>query len=155
MTRTNASRPPSVLTALGLLAFLGVTALGGGIEMLLFPHGNEYLPTEWLDGIPLVQSWVLPGLVLGLGFGAGSLVVGWGMFRKPRWGWLHRGFSRNGLHWSWVGCVLLGLGLILWVALELVFIPKRSLVEAAYGVIGVALATLPLLPSTKSHLRST
>ncbi|WP_432992715.1 hypothetical protein [Dactylosporangium sp. CA-233914] len=53
-----------------LLGFVGVTAVGGAVAMAF-----GALPGAWLDGIPLVDSWLLPGLVLGLGFGAGSLIT--------------------------------------------------------------------------------
>ena len=78
MTRENAQsaqrrRPATVVAVLVLLVFLGLTALGGGIEMILFPSGNQYVPGEWLEGIPWIESWLVPGLVLSIGFGLGSL----------------------------------------------------------------------------------
>jgi hypothetical protein len=62
-----------------MLVFLGVTALGGGVEMVVFRAGNSHLPCAWLDSIPLVDSWPVPGLVLGLGFGVGLLVTAYAL----------------------------------------------------------------------------
>lgn len=42
--------------------------------MLLFPQGNAFVPGAWLDGVPVGDSWVLPGLVLGGVFGVGGVV---------------------------------------------------------------------------------
>ncbi|MEX1296111.1 MAG: hypothetical protein AB1Z67_08065 [Candidatus Limnocylindrales bacterium] len=67
-------RPRVVVVQLVLLAFLAVTAIGGGLEMLLFPQGNPFVKAEWLDSVPF-DDWILPGLILGVGFGLGSALV--------------------------------------------------------------------------------
>lgn len=61
-------RPRTVMVELVLLGFLAVTAIGGGLEMLLFPQGNPFVKAAWLDSVP-VDDWVIPGLILGVGFG--------------------------------------------------------------------------------------
>ncbi len=43
--------------------------------MIVFSSGNGYLPHRWLDRIPVIDSWLVPGFVLGVGFGVGSLVT--------------------------------------------------------------------------------
>ena len=158
MTRRNAQsaskrRPATVITALALLGFLGLTALGGGIEMILFPAGNQYVPGEWLEGIPWIESWLVPGLVLGIGFGLGSLFVGFGLLRRPRWRWISAISGRTGHHWSWIGAIVLGAGLALWIVLEVLLIPERSVIEAVYAFVAVALIALALAPSTRTYLR--
>src|SRR4029453_4719287 len=77
--RTN--RPFTASLTVAVLLFLGVSAVGGGLAMV-----TGYTPPQkWLDAIPLVNSWIIPGLVLGLGFGAGSLVVARGVAFRPAW----------------------------------------------------------------------
>ncbi len=72
-------RPRSVLATTGLLGFLGVSATGGGITLV---GGSAAPPDHWLPEFPAVDSWVVPGMVLGLGFGLGSLVTAYGMARR-------------------------------------------------------------------------
>lgn len=113
------------------------------------------LPSEWLDEIPIVESWLFPGVVLGVGFGIGSLVVFWGLLRRPRWqrlGWIER---RTRHHWSWIGLVLLGAGHTLWIALELLILPDPSWLQVVYGPIGLALLALPFTHSMTRYLAST
>lgn len=158
MTRENAQsaqrrRPATVIAVLVLLVFLGLTALGGGIEMILFPSGNQYVPGEWLEGIPWIESWLVPGLVLSIGFGLGSLFVGFGLLRRPRWRWISPISERTGHHWSWIGAIVLGAGLALWIVLEVLLVPERSVIEAVYGFIAFALIALALAPSARIHLR--
>lgn len=151
---TKQSRPFSVRLTISLLVFLGVTAAAGGFVMATAWGGEQVRPPrEWLDGIPLVSSWVVPGLVLGLGFGLGSLVVAWGMARRPRWPWLGWVERRTGEHWSWLAAVVVGAGQVVWIALELVYLPALSWFHPLYGAVGLALVAAPLSRSGRAALR--
>lgn len=145
-------RPRVVVVQLVLLAFLAVTAIGGGLEMLLFPQGNPFVKAEWLESIPL-DDWIVPGLVLGVGFGLGSALVLWGVLRRPHIGWLDRLATPTRHHWSWLASMILGAGLILWILLEVALIPERSVVEAIYVGVGLALVALPWFPAASAYLR--
>lgn len=106
-------RPAAVVTTGGVLVFLGISALAGGIAMVL---GMGAAPPEtWLDEIPAIDNWVLPGLVLGIGFGAGSLVAAYGMLRRPRFGWLGSVEQLTRHHWSWIATILIGPGHVDWI----------------------------------------
>jgi hypothetical protein len=54
-------RPGAVWTTIGVLVFLGVSAVAGGVAMV-FGIGAAP-PHEWLDRIPVLDTWVVPGLV--------------------------------------------------------------------------------------------
>jgi hypothetical protein len=147
-------RPVSLIVVLAMLAFLGVTALGGGAEMVVFRAGNSYLPSAWLNSIPLIDSWLVPGLVLGLGFGVGSLVTAYALLRRPGWG-LTRPVGRlTGRRWPWAASVLLGIGMVTWISLELIYLPNRSWLEVVYGSIGILLTTVPWSRSIRAYLRT-
>ncbi len=146
------SRPGTVVALIVLLVFLGITALGGGIAMVFGVGGEIMLPDEWLDGIPLIDNWLLPGLVLGIGFGVGSLLVAYGVVRRPTWEWLGWIEGRTGHHWSWAAALAIGATHIVWILLELVFMPEATWLQAVYGAVGVSLILLPLLPSVRRYL---
>jgi hypothetical protein len=153
-TATTATRRPvTERVTLWLLGFLGVTATLGGLAFLVGPTSGEgaWFPERWLDEIPLIDSFVLPGLVLGVGFGLGSLFTLWGMLgraRVPVLAWVER---LTGRHWSWSATVLLGVGHMVWIGLELAFI-EFSFFHVVYGAVGLALATLPLTSSMRRDL---
>jgi len=144
-----AHRPATVLITLGVLGFLGVTALGGGIALV---SGMGAPPVEWLARIPLVDDWLVPGLVLALGFGVGSLVTGYGMLRRPRWAWLGPVERLTRHHWSWLATMLLGAGQVGWIALELAYLPQASALQAMYGPVGLLLLLLPLSAPVRGYL---
>jgi hypothetical protein len=144
---------------IAVLVVLGLAALGGGTEMLLFPHGGTYLPPERLEKIPLLDSYVVPGLVLGAVFGIGSLVTAAGMFRRWSWRVLGAVERATGRHWSWAATVIIGIGFAAWLTVELILLggpwasgldSDRTTAYATYGAFGSMALALLLLP----HLRS-
>ncbi|GAB3442698.1 hypothetical protein GCM10027517_20110 [Phycicoccus ginsengisoli] len=146
-------RPLTERVVLAVLLFLGITATAGGAAFVAAQvlGLDSWFPREWLDRIPLIDNWVVPGLVLGLGFGVGSFVARWGLRTRVEWGWT-RGVRRlTGRHWSWLASVLLGLGQVVWIGLELVWIPF-SFFHVIYGAVGLLLLLLPFTPSMRGDL---
>jgi hypothetical protein len=154
--RVAARTPAGARVMIGVLLFLGITALVAGSAMV-FGIGNEatMLPDEWLDSLPLIDSWVFPGIVLAAGFGLGSLLVAWGAIRRPDWAWARPVERSVKEHWAWIGTFLLGLGMVTWIALQFAFLPEYSWLMVLYGVIGLALLGLPFVPSVRRHYRRT
>lgn len=146
-------RQPIVLVAVGVLVFLGLSAIVGGAGLTFGGWIVDDFPADWLDRLPLIDSWLLPGLVLGIGFGLGSLVTAYGVLAQPRWPWLRSLLRWTGHHWSWAATIALGLGQVAWIALELIYLPGWSWLHVVYGVTGFVLVLLPLLPVVSSHLR--
>lgn len=129
---------PITKVATAALGFVGVTAVAGGVEMVLFPEGNVFVKAEWLDSLP-VSDYRLPGIVLGAGLGVGSLLAAFGLHRRPGWSQLAAVERATGMHWSWTATTLSAAGLAGWILLEIALIPERSLIEALYGAIAVGL----------------
>lgn len=140
--------------AAGVLGFVGVTAVAGGIEMVVFPEGNVFVKREWLDSLP-VANYRLPGVVLGAGLGVGSLVAAFGLLRRPRWPLLGRVERATGMHWSWSATTLAGAGLVGWILLEVALIPERSMIEALYGAMAIGLLGLSASSSFRKALQLT
>jgi hypothetical protein len=145
---TRTSVPGPVKAIRFLLGFLGITATAGGIAMAAGVGGDEFMPVAWLDGVPLIESWLVPGLVLGIGFGLGSLMTLLASIRRPAWPGTGQLWGR---HWSWAAIMVIGLGHMVWIGLQLVYMPEVSVLQPIYGTIGLALFALPFLPSSRTH----
>jgi len=148
---STAHRPAAVSTTIGVLIFLGLSAVVGGVMLLFTSIPGDNFPGDWLERIPPIDSWLLPGLVLGVGFGIGSLIVAYGVLRKPQWTWLAVVKRLSGHHWSWLATIVLGAGQVVWIVLEVIYLGFGAL-HVVYGTVGLALVLLPLLPSVRSHL---
>jgi hypothetical protein len=140
--------PGAVWALVLVLAFLGLSAAAGGAAML----SGFAPPDSWLDAIPVVGSWVVPGLVLGVGFGAGALLTAYGMVRRRSPSWLSPLERLTEHHWSWAASLLLGAGQLVWILLELVYLPEYSALQPVYGGTGAVLVLLPLLPPVRRDL---
>jgi hypothetical protein len=139
---------------IGLLIILGLGAVGGGLGMTFGTGSGSLLPDEYLDELPLVTNWVVPGLILLLGFGVGSLVTAYGVARQPSWRWL-AGLERlTGHHWSWLATLVIGLGQMVWIFLELISI-SFSWLMPVFGLIGLGIFVLSLTPSFRHNRKVT
>lgn len=145
-------RPKPVVATVAVLLFLGVSAVAGGIALTLGVPATARPPDTWLRNLPLVDSWTVPGLVLGVGFGLGSLVAAYGVLRRPRWTAFAEPERVTAHHWSWIATILLGVGQIVWIGLELVYLPGLSFLEILYGCVGVALVMLAMTPPVSRYL---
>jgi len=148
----SAHRPAAVTVTIGLLWFLAVTAAAGGIALLF---GAAAPDEEWLDSVPVIDTWVIPGLVLGIGFGLGSAVVAYGLQRTPHWEWLGWLEDLTVYHWSWAATIAVGVGHAVWIGLEFAYLPEYSILQYVYGSIAIALMLIPFLPAMRRHLRIT
>jgi hypothetical protein len=119
--------------------------------MLLGVGGERFLPDEYLDTLPLIDSWVLPGFVLLVGFGLGALLTLWGVWARPHWQVLEGLERATGHHWSWLATMAIGWSHVVWIVLEFVFIPMSFLMPT-FGLVGLALALLPLTRSVRRYL---
>jgi hypothetical protein len=64
-----------------------------------------------------------------------------------------RGIERvTGHHWSWIATIAIGVGQVIWIGLEVISIPFSWLMPT-FGLVGLALALLPLTPSARDHLQ--
>jgi hypothetical protein len=97
----------------------------------------------------VIDGWILPGLVLGVVFGLGSIVTLWGVRTRTRGGLLDAVERITGHHWAWSATILIGVGQSVWIALELIWPPEVSLLQPLYGTVGIALAFLPWTPSAR------
>jgi hypothetical protein len=131
-------RRPEALGALAIVAvvlevILGIGAVGGGLALMLGPHGEILpLPVSALRGSPF-DSYFEPGFILFTVLGVGPLAVALLAWRRRRWAPL----------------LTLGVGVVLliWMAVEVAIIgyandpPLQPIyigLGVAIGFVGVA-----------------
>jgi hypothetical protein len=114
-----------------MLSFLGVSAIGGGIPMILHPEGSPmFLPLDMLRYSPF-HSFLIPGIVLLVANGLLSLWVLWLVLRHHR---------RYGLWVAFQGWVLLG-----WLLVECWMLREVMWLHYLYGVVALVLVVCGFL----------
>jgi hypothetical protein len=117
--------------SIGLLLFLGISALVGSVGLLIDPTGESLgLPYEIREVIPF-DSYLFPGILLGVFNGLLSLLIAVLVIRKIRiQGWL---------------VLLQGSVLLVWMAAELLMKIYYPPLTIPYFVIGFLLALFGIL----------
>jgi hypothetical protein len=115
-------RPGYVWLGIASQLFVGIMAVPVGLMMILEPEGSPLgIPNEWVADSAF-GSFLVPGLFLLLVIGVGQLVAaGVAMIRHPLAPWL-------------MGA--LGVGLLIWIAVQVLIIPL-SFLQPAIFVIGL------------------
>ena len=121
-------RPGYVWLAVALELFTAVGAIPVGIMLLSDTSGAAVgFPAGWIEATPF-GSYLLPGIYLFLMNGIGMLVlVGLTVSRHRYAPWLTG---------------VLGVGLAIWIAVQLVVMPETSFLQATFGAIGIVLSVI-------------
>lgn len=131
-------RTAGVWALMALLLFQGVSAIGPGLALVASPSGDIlHMSVSNMHHSPF-PDYLIPGLILLVVLGILPLVVLFGMWRQRSW--------------AWYGSFTVGCGLIIWIAVEMVFVPFIVL-QAVYGVTGVLIALATWLPSVRRYCR--
>lgn len=112
--------------------FLAISGCAGGLGLIRDPTGSAlHLPLKWLSHVPLVKDYKWPGIFLVVAYAMGGSLAAIG--------------TANHYPWAQEFNMFLGLILMAWIIVELVYIPKKHFIQLIYFLLGVALVILPLL----------
>ena len=153
-TPTKTHHPLALIIALCIcLLILAVGALPAGWSFIVQPDGAGIgMPMAWLEHTPF-SNFVIPGLILFVLFGIGSLVALFGLITRPRWAWAEVITRPLHLHWSLVAATLLGLALCIWIIVQLLMTQRYFFLQPVMFGIGVTILVLALLPAMRRDYR--
>jgi hypothetical protein len=145
------ARPWSLWAALALLLFLAVGALPAAILLVAQPHGNPMgMPYAMIAATPFAQmgGWLIPGIILFVVIGLGSLFTAWSLFALPEWPWLQRLNPVRSRHWAWTLLLLLGVAVMIWILVQVTMIPWSALQPTIFAT-GLLLAAVAATTSLR------
>lgn len=115
---------------------LAVSAFYGGGYLIADPTGATIgLSMDWLAGSPF-PDYLVPGLVLVVGFGLGSLAVILGLLVGHRW----TPYAAPGL----------GFGLLTWIVVQIWVVGTVTVLHIVYGGLGLLLVGLSIRCTDRS-----
>jgi hypothetical protein len=106
---------------------------------------------SWLEATPL-RDWRPVGwfLVVVMGVVPGTIAVG--LFTRFRWPLAERLDPSRNEHWSWAATQAMGIGLLVWIALQVAMIDLKGGPQPLFALLGAALIGLAWLPNVRRHL---
>jgi hypothetical protein len=142
---------PFALYLLALLLLVqSLGGLFGGISLVASPSGAILqMPVSMLEGSPF-SDFLVPGLILLLFLGIFPGILAVALLKRPVWKWFGMLNIYPGIHWSWTYSLYLGIMLVVWILVEIMWI-DYDLLQTAYGLLGVAIIIITGLPGTMRH----
>ena len=119
---------------IGLALFSAVTAIAGGTELVIWRQGNRYVPIALLEKTPF-QTFLIPGLLLGLLVGGASLWCAILAWRRSTY--------------AIDGTLFAGATLALWIVSEVALLRSIHPLHVFFGILGLAILLLGLLAALR------
>jgi hypothetical protein len=119
-------RPTYVWLAVALELFTAFGAIPVGLMLLSDPSGSSVgFQDGWIEGT-IFGSYAVPGVYLLVMNGVGMLILAGLSVQRHRWA-------------PWLTGVL-GTGLVIWIAVQLLVLPEVSYLQAMFGAVGLVMA---------------
>lgn len=141
-------------TLLFLLAFLGLSALGGGGALIISPSGELLggLPLSILEKSPF-HDFLIPGLILFLVLGVIPSLLVFALIRKPNSRLAeHFNFFKD-MHWSWSFSIYIAYALIIWIQVETIYIQGVGWLQSFYLFFAIPIIFVALLPQVRNFYK--
>jgi hypothetical protein len=136
---------------LSLLAFLGLSAIGGGGALIISPSGKLLggLPLSILERSPF-NDFLVPGIILFVVLGIIPTLLVLALLKKPSSVFAERFNFFKDMHWAWTFSIYLAFALIIWIQVETIFIQGVGWLQTFYILYAIPLILVALLPQIRN-----
>jgi hypothetical protein len=134
-----------------LLAFLGLSAIGGGGALIISPSGKLLggLPLSLLQNSPF-DNFLIPGIILFVVLGLFPTVLIFVLRKKTASPFSeHFNFFKD-MHWPWSFSIYVGFALIIWLQTEMYFLQGVGWLHNFYMIVAIAIIFVSLLPQVRA-----
>lgn len=138
-------------TLLILLAFLGISAIGGGGALIISPSGELLggLPLSILERSPF-DNFLFPGIILFVVLGVFPGLIIFALLKKPVSQFAERINFFKDMHWSWSFSIYIAFALIIWIQVETIFVQGVSWLQTFYMLLSIPIIFTALLPQVRN-----
>lgn len=145
-------RPASVWYLIVILIMLALGGLAGAYGFLSDPSGVGMGMAEQLDRLP-VSDLTLPGIFLFVAMFLFPLLLVYGLLARPEWRAATPLEAWARAHWAWVGSLLLGAGLALWLTVQASYIGFSAPIQWFTAFLDASILVGTLAAPTRRHFR--
>jgi len=137
-----------------LLAFLGLSAIGGGGALIISPSGVLLggLPLSILERSPF-NNFLVPGIILFvvLGFIPCLLVIA--LIKKPANKFAEYFNFFKDMYWAWSYSIYVAFALIIWIQVETLYVQGAGWLQTFYLFFAIPLIFTALLPQVRNFYK--
>jgi hypothetical protein len=153
MKNQKKKRPFMLYLLMALILFQAISAIGGGLCLVISPSGSLFqMPVQNLKNTPF-RDFLIPGIILLVFLGIIPAILFYALIWHPEWNFPDKLNIYNNRYWIWSYCLYISIMLIIWILVEILLIGYDPL-QTIYGLLGVSILIVTLLPSIMTHYES-
>jgi hypothetical protein len=133
-----------------LLAFLGLSAIGGGGALIISPSGRLLggMPLSILKNSPF-DNFLIPGIILFVVLGVLPILLIFALLKKSASPFAEDFNFCKDMHWAWSFSIYVGFALIIWLQTEMYFLQAVGWLHNFYMIVAIAIIFAALLPQVR------
>ncbi len=137
-----------------LLAFLGLSAIGGGGALIISPSGKLLggLPLSLLQNSPF-DNFLIPGIILFVVLGLFPTLLIFALLKKIPSPFAEQFNFFKDLHWAWSFSIYVAFALIIWLQTEMYFLQAVGWLHNFYMLFSILLIFVALLPQVRGFYK--
>jgi hypothetical protein len=153
--QNNNRKPFWAILLIIILIFQSISALFGGIELIIDPSGQLlHMPSTSLQGSPF-NDFLVPGLCLGILLGIFPAFTAFCLLFRPRQKWVNILNIYKFRHPGWAYSLYTGLMLIIWITVQIAVIGYGHIIQTMYVSIGIIITIITLIPKVMDYYYKT
>ena len=131
------------------LIFLAYGGFLGAYGFISDPTGSSMDMDSALPLLP-IPDYTLPGIFILLAFFIFPLLLIYGLFTRQEWKSFQELAKWSNHHWAWVGSVILGIGLGIWLLVQAALIGFTAPIQRITALLDLSILITALMPSTRT-----
>lgn len=137
-----------------LLAFLGISAIGGGGTLIISPSGKLLgeLPLSILVK-SLFRDFFYPGIILFIILGILPCLVIYSLIQKSESKFAESLNFFKDMYWAWSFSIYIAFALIIWIQVETIFIQGVGWLQTFYMLFAIPIIFVALLPQVRNFYK--
>ena len=134
-----------------LLAFLALSAIGGGGALIVSPSGKLLggLPLSILEHSPFT-NFLVPGIILFLIMGITPSIIIYALLKKPANKFAEYFNLFKDMYWAWSFSIYVAFALIIWIQVETIFVQGVGWLQTFYMLYAIPIIIVALLPQVRA-----